>query len=747
MAGGRNFLIYLTMFKGLKSIYRIFILVALVGFAAKADVMRYRSMAMYIAAESVDKIQPEQERAAARLFQERFKEHGHILTPSQIDDLEYPKYDCLWLHIDSIGKTQGMEKFRAAFKNPKFIQKVKKFYQDGGNIYASKFAIELLYSDGFGIMPDYIRPNVFSSGAGGDNNDIWAINAEIGARAKDDADRSRYVDHRTHPIYSGLTTMKSNQWAANPDVIYNEHLYDVYPMQGKADKSAFHREDHNCMWRVAMKTDENARIGIYCGYEGIHTWDELQAKQGEMERQEYAALAWLLNPEGYFRKLRPNVNVEVICPGDIARITDHNNFDCIWVHIDRCGLEKGWDKLPDAFKRQDFIDALKDYVKDGGQLMLTKHATQLIVPLGRVDARFAPGLFGSGDGGNGSDNWEIMAKIGWNNRDADPSQYYDRSGHAIYEGLSLGSRDGHDVYPLLGTNGNGDMWREDHNCMWDLNAYSYTADGRNTVEKFENENHAVVLGTWGQVTDYAVAGIMGFYPTIEYRGRIIANGMAAYELNPRNGGNAFTDNIDKLTFNCLRYLVTVTDFSFVSQGPDGVARFEEDANATVLGTWGQDWNHQAAGIVEFKPASGISAYADEEVTSPELEELNKNKAPKGTIIANGLGCVQLHHNAVNDYQENANRLTENIIDYLSPWHEKVISGVEDVALSDGGKVFVSDGEISWSGYDKPVTLEVYSVDGRKVMSQTICGEGSVSAGVSGPVIIVADGAVTKTLLR
>lgn len=736
------------MFKGIKYIYRIFILVALVGFAAKADVMRYRSMAMYIAAESVDKIQPEQERAAARLFQERFKEHGHILTPSQIDDLEYPKYDCLWLHIDSVGKSQGSEKFRAAFMSDKFRQKVKKFHEDGGNIYASKFAIELLYSDGVGIMPDYIRPNVFSSGAGADNNDIWSINAEIGARTKDDADLSRYIDHRDHPIYAGLSTMKSNQWAANPDAIYNDHIYDVFPMQGKADKSPLHREDHNCMWRVAMKTDENARIGIYCGYEGIHTWEELQAHQGEIERQEYAALAWLLNPKGYFRELRPKVNVEVICPGDIARITDHDNFDCIWVHIDRCGLEMGWDKLPDAFKRQDLIDALKGYVKDGGQLMLTKHATQLIVPLGRVDAKFAPGVFGSGEGGNGNDNWQIMAKIGWTNRDADPSQYYDRSGHAIYEGLSTEVRGGkYDVFPLLGTNGNGEMWREDHNCMWDLNSYAYTAGGSNTVEKFESENNAVVLGTWGQVEDYAVAGIVGFYPTIEYRGRIIANGLAAYELNPRSGVNAFAGNIDKLTFNCLRYLVTVTDFNFTSQGPDGVARFEEDANATVLGTWGQDWNHQAAGIVEFKPTSDVRAYADEVMTSPELEELNRNKAPKGTIIANGIACVQLHHNGVNDYQDNANKLTENIIDYLSPWHEKVISGVEDVAMSDSGKVFVAGGEICWSGFDTPATLEVYSVDGRLVKSLTISGEGSVDCGLHGPAIVAANGTVTKLILR
>lgn len=728
------------------NITRLFTLLMLgcVAFVAGSQVRYYQKMAMYIAAESVEAINPPQERAAAKLFKDKFAEFGEILTPSQIDKIKYPDYDCLWINVDSIGKSQGSEKFRAAFMSKRFRDTVKQFYLDGGNLYMSKFAIELLFSDGIGVLPDYIRPNVFESGAGSMNADIWSINAEIGARYKDDADKSRYIDRRQHPIYADLVAMYSNDWAADPDPIYNEHLYQVFPMQGTPDKASIHREDHGCMWRVAMKTDENATVAIYTGYE-VHSFADINKVDNPQER---AALDYLLNPEGYFHKIRPNVKVDVICPEHIEKI-DPNNYDCVWIHIDRCGLEKGWENLPEAYRKPELIEALKKYTQNGGQLLLSKQATQLVVPIGRVDARFAPNNFNSGNGGEGNDDWEVNALIGYDWRDSNPSLFFDRTGYKIYEGMTATQRNGHDVYPLLGTaNSATSLWREDHNCLWNLNAIYSGVEG-NRVVMFQNDVNARVLGTWGHVADDAVAGIVEFRPTVQYRGRIIANGMSAYELAPRNGGNAWTDNMNLFTFNCLRYLVTVTDFSFVNDGVDGVERFEKDADATVLGTWGQDWNHQAAGIVEFNPRSSVANnYALLETTSPELEKLNANKAKPGTIVANGLGCVQLYH-AANDnyYQSNANRLTTNIIDYLSPWHEAVLSGVEDVAGGEAGRVYASEGEICWSGFDTPATLEVYSVDGRLVKSLTISGEGSVDCGLHGPAIVAANGTVTKLILR
>lgn len=717
------------------------------AFAVKAQSShKYQSMAMYIAAEDVSAIQPEQEKAAARLFQQKFAEFGTILTPKDIDKIKYPDFDCLWINIDSIGKSQGVEKFRGAFISDKFLQAVKKFHDDGGNLYMSKFAIELLYQDGLGILADYLRPNIFESGDGATNSDIWSINAEIGAREKENDPLGQYADRRSHPIYQGLTTLSSTEWTVTPDSKYASPLYRVFPMQGNRDKQPIHRENHNCMWRLAMKTDSNAKIGIYVGYEGVHNFNEIDRIENPQER---AAAAFLLDPDGYFRQLRPNVNVEVICPGDIARI-DPNNFDCIWIHIDRCGLEQGWDKLPEPFRRDDLIAALKEYSRNGGQLLLTKYATQLVVPIGRVPADFTPNIFGSGEGAVGTDDWQINTQLGWDYRDSDPLNYFDRSGYDIYRDIpAVTAAAGMTTLPMEGTGDGSPMWREDHNCIWDLNNLpAYKGNGElagKHIARFQDDLNARVLGTWGHVSDDAVAGIVEFRPTIQYRGRIIANGLATCEWAPREGVNAYHHNLEMLTFNCLRYLVTVTDFKFVSDGPNGVSRFEQDANATVLGTWGQDWNHQAAGIVEFHPSNTADAVAD---VTTELDELNKNKAPKGTIIANGIGCVQLYHaNGDNDFQDNTNRLTTNIIDYLSPWHSKPVSGVEEVSGSLTGSVKATGEGIRWEGFSIPTLLEVYGADGRLLESLTIVGDGSKNLDYDGLVIISAGGTVTKLVRR
>lgn len=99
--------------------------------------VKYQSMAMYIAADDVESITPPQERAAARLFKERFAQYGTILTPKDVDKIKYPDFDCLWINIDSIGKSQGVEKFREAFISDRFLEAVRKFHQDGGNLYMS----------------------------------------------------------------------------------------------------------------------------------------------------------------------------------------------------------------------------------------------------------------------------------------------------------------------------------------------------------------------------------------------------------------------------------------------------------------------------------------------------------------------------------------------------------------------------------------------------------------------------------
>ena len=93
--------------------------------------------------------------------------------------------------------------------------------------------------------------------------------------------------------------------------------------------------------------------------------------------------------------------------------------------------------------------------------------------------------------------------------------------------------------------------------------------------KFEQDNKAVVLGQWGHVQDFAVAGIVEFLPEATSRaaesGRIIANGLAAYELAPREGVNYYAGNIKKMTANTLSYLAKT------SSGIEDVAVADSEA--------------------------------------------------------------------------------------------------------------------------------------------------------------------------
>lgn len=258
----------------------------------------------------------------------------------------------------------------------------------------------------------------------------------------------------------------------------------------------------------------------------------------------------------------------LVSVADVASIKA-DAYDAVWVHIDRKGLGLGVGNLPDGFASEAVANALKTYLDEGGNIYLSKHATQLITSIGRVEASYAPNIFADGDGGKGTDVWTVQAIIGAMNdpanfpeeqgREGDLSQVYNHTDHAIYAGLETLPAHAQyadfvtATYPLLGTGDGSEMLREDHNCMWDLNAITLVSDGKNTTEKFEKDLDCVVIGTWGHVQDYCVAGIVEFNPK-NNGGKVIANGLAAYEWAPSEGTNGYKNNIEKLTKNALDYL-------------------------------------------------------------------------------------------------------------------------------------------------------------------------------------------------
>lgn len=240
---------------------------------------------------------------------------------------------------------------------------------------------------------------------------------------------------------------------------------------------------------------------------------------------------------------------QILTAADAAKINP-SDYPMLWIQIDRVGIGKGMNNLPACINSGSLLAKLTEYVKDGGNLLLTKHATQLVAGLGRIENKFDVTIFSDGNGGEGTDIWTTNAVIG-----SGCSPAYDHRGHSIFSGLEVmpkGVQYDHASYPLEGPG-----MREDHNCMWDLNAYglpTLAPDAKNVVDAFERITNSTVLATWGHVTDYCCAGIVEFNPTDEYKGRIIAIGLSAYEFNQNSGVNQYQKNTETLTKNSIDYL-------------------------------------------------------------------------------------------------------------------------------------------------------------------------------------------------
>ena len=268
----------------------------------------------------------------------------------------------------------------------------------------------------------------------------------------------------------------------------------------------------------------------------------------DLDDDELAAKKWFVQTYGDNGKVFTPANLPTLNP---------NDYTTLWIQIDRVGLEVGPDKLPADIIASGIISNLTTYLKAGGNVFLTKHATQLVSSLGRIAEQYGPHIFGSGEGGEGTDIWAANAVIGSN---CDPK--YDHRSHAAFAGLEvLPANDpvngyDHDSFPLEGPG-----FREDHNYMWDLNSYGFTpADGVNVVDAFEKKTSSVVLATWGHVTDYCCGGIIEFLPTADIKGRVLCIGVSAYEFNQNSGTNQYQQNTEKLTKNCIDYLAAESEF-------------------------------------------------------------------------------------------------------------------------------------------------------------------------------------------
>lgn len=139
---------------------------------------------------------------------------------------------------------------------------------------------------------------------------------------------------------------------------------------------------------TALCSAVQARVGMFIGYDRV---------ADIVDDDERAAAQWFQNHYSDGIIFTP-ANISDINPKEVT---------ALWITIDRVGIAHGWDKLLAPFCSTAALAVLRDYLKQGGNLFLSNQATQLLVPLGRIDAAYAPGIFGSGEGGENSDNWGV----------------------------------------------------------------------------------------------------------------------------------------------------------------------------------------------------------------------------------------------------------------------------------------------------------------------------------------------------
>ena len=524
------------------------------------------------------------EKDAADWFKRTYVDQGKgvILTPATIDDLDIESHSACWVMCDRTGIGHGWERLPGDLASTSTIEALKAFGNDGGNLLLTNHATQLTVA--LGRIDAAYAPGIFGDGEGGDNPDVWGVHPIIGNV------EGQIYDHSGHDIYRGMTyepglyagiycfegagvkgdhncmwDLNAYGLAPNPNVVTAWEELTNSTVLGTWN----HVVDYCCAGIVDFAPTTTCPARILAVGLAAYEWNlggVANQKQDQLEKFTTNCLKYvgtpaeqkvaMLVPNDYatgsadekdavawFQKTYVDAGRGVIFTPATIDDLDIEQNPMLWVMCDRIGVGHGWERLPGDLASTSTIEALKAFANDGGNLLLTNHATQLTVALGRIDAAYAPGIFGDGEGGDNPDVWGVHPIIG-----NVEGQIYDHSQHDIYWGMAYEPELYAGIYCFEGAGVKGD-----HNCMWDLNAYGL-APNPNVVTAWEELTNSTVLGTWNHVVDYCCAGIVDFAPTTTCPARILAVGLAAYEWNLGGVANQKQSELERFTSNCISYL-------------------------------------------------------------------------------------------------------------------------------------------------------------------------------------------------
>lgn len=219
---------------------------------------------------------------------------------------------------------------------------------------------------------------------------------------------------------------------------------------------------------------------------------------------------------------------------------DLSKYRVLWWNFD---IDNGTSDLPAIATDPTVVQAITNFHKNGGNLMLSTYAIQYLWNMGRMPSNIHLS-FDKGPGGINPDVWGIGVNIG---------RKHNQSGHPLYKNISMTTQgDGRITFPIIG---NG--WKENHNCIIIVpSIYGLNNDDEQAYVNFTTQNNAIWLGKWDGIGDYFMTGIFELTPNSSFMGSSISIGIGGIEWNVNNGTNPYQATVEQLYKNGVDYLMT-----------------------------------------------------------------------------------------------------------------------------------------------------------------------------------------------
>lgn len=510
--------------------------------------------------------------------------HGlvkEVFTPDNINSLSANDVKVLWIPINRQGDNESVVKPSAIYNH---VETLKKYVQDGGNLYLTNHATLLVSV--IGRIADPYKPNTVTYAAAAENSDAWGVNPRF-------AD----MDYRGHVLYSDFVAGSKN---------------DNYFLNSGTSK-----EDHNCLWtgvssyytdfikatnsHILGKWSENGDTNNFGvvefmpsgDYKGTILCNGLAAYEWSCEDNKYVdnikrftenSISYLVTIDKKIGFLVPGndlyntrgadddakalewfltfygAKAKLVTPNDLASLNPAE-VPVLWVPINHDGVS-AYENINEVYRNS--VDALKSYAQKGGNLYLTNYAALFVEKMGRTNGNaLAENIYAN----QYEIKNDIITEVDYNSKGkidngiryiikTNEFTGFDKSGYFPYAGLA-------DATGILKTSQFG--LKEHHGIMWKLEGEIDNSKPEK-FKKFEEGTHSVIWGLPDIIGDYARASVIEFQPYNEYLGTIFANGDFSYEWDEAardgdgkpqggTGKNIYQYNIERYTSNILNYLL------------------------------------------------------------------------------------------------------------------------------------------------------------------------------------------------